>query len=134
MTPDVNVYLLNFPNSGKEMVVKNEDDTYTILINARLSHDAQLRAYKHALSHIENNDFEKQDVQKIEAIAHEISKQADAKPIPSNRFELELKRLRRQQRKLREEMKKNEERVRFIAEYCDIYAILEHQHLYGNDL
>ena len=40
MTPDVNVHLLDFPNYGKEMVVKNEDDTYTILINAKLSHDA----------------------------------------------------------------------------------------------
>ena len=32
-----------------EMVVENEDGSYTILINAKLSQDGQLKAYQHAL-------------------------------------------------------------------------------------
>lgn len=74
MTPDVNVHLLDFSNYGKEMIVKNEDDTYTILINAKLSHDAQIAAYEHAMRHITRDDFDKEPecVQEIEAAAHQV--------------------------------------------------------------
>ena len=44
MTPDVNVKLINFPNAGKEMVVPNEDGSYTILINAKLCYEDQVKA------------------------------------------------------------------------------------------
>ncbi len=79
MTPDVNVLLFDFKRQrGREMVVKNEDGSFTILINSRLSHRGQLEAYHHAMSHIENNDFEKTDVQTIETAAHETEqRQAD---------------------------------------------------------
>ncbi|MEJ8735804.1 hypothetical protein, partial [Mediterraneibacter sp. ICN-202921] len=60
----------NFPNSGNEMVIKNEDGSYTILINAKLSDQGRISAYEHALKHITNEDFEKTDVQEIEASAH----------------------------------------------------------------
>ncbi len=69
-TPVVNCNIINFPNSGNEMVIKNEDGSYTILINAKLSDQGQLLAYKHALKHITNEDFEKIDVQEIEHAAH----------------------------------------------------------------
>ena len=59
MTPDVNVVLLDFPAPGNEMVFENEDDSFTIMINARLSYDEQLKAYRHAKRHIENDDFQK---------------------------------------------------------------------------
>lgn len=70
MTPDINCNIINFPNSGNEMIVKNEDGSYTILINAKLSAQGQLLAYEHALKHIRNNDFEKSNVQEIEKAAH----------------------------------------------------------------
>lgn len=70
MTPDVNVFLVNFPCPGEEMVVPNEDLSYTIMINARLSYERQIEAYYHALKHITENDFEKENVQEIEANAH----------------------------------------------------------------
>lgn len=54
-----------------EQIVKNKDDSYTILLNARLSREKQLEAYCHAMRHIENGDFEKDDVQEIETAAHE---------------------------------------------------------------
>lgn len=53
------------------MVVRNEDDSYTILINAKLSDTGQLEAYNHAMKHITNNDFQKSDVQEIEMSAHQ---------------------------------------------------------------
>lgn len=70
-TLDVNVVVMDFPNrKGREMVVPNEDGSFTILINAGLSHESQLEAYKHALKHINGSDFQKTDVQSIEYTAH----------------------------------------------------------------
>ena len=53
-----------------EHLVKNDDDTYTIFVNARLSRDSQLKYYYHALQHIKDNDFEKADTGEIEIHAH----------------------------------------------------------------
>lgn len=53
------------------MVIKNEDGSYTILINAKLSDQGQLLAYEHALKHIVNGDFDKESVQEIESSAHQ---------------------------------------------------------------
>lgn len=54
----------------EEQVIKNTDDSYTVLLNARLTHERQLEAYYHAIRHIQNNDYEKEDVNKIEFDAH----------------------------------------------------------------
>lgn len=133
-TPDVNVVLINFPNSGKEMVVPNEDGTYTILINARLSHDSQLKAYAHAMKHITNNDFEKDNAQAIETIAHEIPYQPDIKTIPAKDYLEEIRKIQRHRKRLQKEMKKDEERVRFLIEHCNTFSISENRYLYGKDL
>lgn len=53
----VNVFFKDFPTKVDEMVTLNEDGTYSVFINSRLSHDGALRAYKHALNHIKNGDF-----------------------------------------------------------------------------
>ena len=53
-----------------EHLVKNDDDTYTIFLNARLSRDSQLKYYYHALQHINKDDFSKEDVQNIEYEGH----------------------------------------------------------------
>jgi len=45
-------------------------DGYTVYLNARLSYAGRVRAYHHAIRHIERNDFENDDVQKIEEEAH----------------------------------------------------------------
>lgn len=67
---DVFTYLIDFPCDIKEAVTKNEDDSYSIFINARLSHERQCQAYRHALTHVENGDFDKKNVQHIEHAAH----------------------------------------------------------------
>ncbi len=68
---DINVQLLNMDTKIPEQLVKNNDDSYTIFLNARLSRDSQLESYYHALKHIKENDFEKDNVQDIEMKAHE---------------------------------------------------------------
>lgn len=70
MTPVVNCKIIDFPTKGKEMVMPNEDGSYTILINARLSQIGRMKAYEHAVKHIFNDDFTKNDVQEIESEAH----------------------------------------------------------------
>lgn len=73
MRDDVYVYLRDdFPPGSHEMVSPNADGTYTVLIDARLNDVMRLDAYNHALKHIEDGDFEKTDVQEIEAQAHGI--------------------------------------------------------------
>lgn len=55
-----------------EQVVKNKDDSYTIFLNARLSYERQLLAYWHAINHIKNGDFDKEDADTIERDAHNL--------------------------------------------------------------
>lgn len=70
MTPVVNCKIIDFPVRGNEMVMPNEDGSYTVLINAKLSHIGRIHAYEHAMQHIMNDDFQKMDVQEIESEAH----------------------------------------------------------------
>lgn len=132
--PDVNVVLVNFPNSGKEMVVKNEDDTYTILINSRLSNDGQLKAYQHAMKHIENDDFEKSDAQQIEAVAHGLTADPELKPMPAAVYLERIKRLKRSIRRIERQIQRDQERVQFLQEHGDVFAMEENRYLYGKDL
>lgn len=67
---DINVQIMDMDTMIPEHLVKNADDTYTILLNARMSKDCQLKYYYHALEHIKKSDFYKKDVQKIEHEAH----------------------------------------------------------------
>lgn len=68
---DINVQLLDMDTKIPEHLVKNDDDSYTVFLNARLSQESRTRSYYHALQHIRNNDFEGGDVQAIEVNAHE---------------------------------------------------------------
>lgn len=71
---DVFVEIIDFGDvKGSEMVTPNSDGSYTIFVNARKSFEAQQEALQHALLHISKDDFEKDDVQQIEAEAHNIS-------------------------------------------------------------
>ena len=56
-----NVIFIDLPTKVNEAVTLNEDGSYTIFINSRISYENRLRAYKHALIHIKNNDFEHTD-------------------------------------------------------------------------
>ncbi len=67
---EINTQLLDMDVLIPERIIKNSDDSYTILLNSRLSHERQLEAYNHALKHIHASDFEKTDVNQIEFDAH----------------------------------------------------------------
>lgn len=129
-TPDVNVVLMDFPSKkGNEMVVPNEDGSYTILINAGLNYESQLKAYEHAMSHITNDDFSKGNVQEIEYYAHrhEIAE-------PAAKYLERIKRLQREHRAIKRQIERDKKRVQFIMENCDMYKRAEHHYLYGDDL
>lgn len=133
-TPDVNVVVIDFMTSkGNEMVSLNDDGSYTILINARLSYDGQLKAYEHAIKHINNNDFEKDSVQEIEFVAHDLSKK-DSIPIPANQYLEHIKRLQAEQRKIKRQIELDKKRVKFIMDNCDMFKRAENHYLYGDDL
>ena len=53
-----------------EVVTENEDGSYTIFINSRMNYEQQMKAYLHAMKHITGDDFQKDDVQSIEYLAH----------------------------------------------------------------
>lgn len=67
---DYQVRFIKMNGNVKEAVTKNEDDSYTIFIENRLSKEAQNDAFLHAIKHILQNDFDKTDVNLIELEAH----------------------------------------------------------------
>lgn len=66
LTESIGVYFLNMDTAVEEEVHPNEDGSFTIFINARISHERQMIAYQHALEHIMNNDFSKENADDIE--------------------------------------------------------------------
>lgn len=70
---DVFVEIVDMDTTAEEVVTENADGSYTIFINARIAYDRQQEAIQHAIRHITDRDFEKEDVQQIEAAAHQIA-------------------------------------------------------------
>lgn len=58
------------PDGFNGHVNPNLDGSYSVFINAKLDYDTQVRVYLHELWHIENGDFDRSDVDKIEFEAH----------------------------------------------------------------
>lgn len=136
MTPDVNIVLLNLPVKEKEAITENEDGSYTVIINARLSYERQMIAYKHAMKHIENADFQKNDVQTVEAVAHDIKIAVESQPIPSGKFLQRLKRLRADRKRIQRELQQFEEDMEIIRSmrgYSD-FELPDSQQWYGKNL
>lgn len=67
---EYNVKLLDMDCAIPEQVIKNNDDSYTIILNSRLSSERQFEAYLHAIKHITGNDFNKNDADRIEFDSH----------------------------------------------------------------
>lgn len=66
---DIYVYLEPLPDGVTEMIAPCFGG-YTIYLDPRQSFESMVNSYKHALSHIQNDDFSKLDVQGIEEKAH----------------------------------------------------------------
>ena len=69
MHEDIYIHFAQLPGAVYE-AVSPCNGGYNITIDPRQSDAGIYRSYYHALEHIENNDFEKEDVQQIEAVAH----------------------------------------------------------------
>lgn len=113
---DINVQVLDMDTMIPEQLIKNSDDSYTIFINARLSQEAQLKAYQHALNHIKNDDFEKYDVQDIESQAHELNTVKEIIPKSASKYEKRIKQLRRNRKNLQQALKDKEREIDFIID------------------
>jgi len=100
---DVFVHIVDLSGKVTEAVTENEDGTYTIFIDAQLAPEAQRARYEHAMRHIRSNDFEKSDVQTIEAAAHKALEEGRM-PIPANIYEREIRRLRRERRRIEKQL------------------------------
>lgn len=67
---DIYVYIVDMPTTASEMIMPCTDG-YTIYLNAKLSYHDRVKAYIHALKHVERKDWTKNDVQIIEKEAHD---------------------------------------------------------------
>ncbi len=70
---DYNIQFIDM-NNIPETVCPNADGSYTIFVNSKLTVERQQESALHALFHILQNDFEKNDVDVIEQKAHENDK------------------------------------------------------------
>lgn len=68
LTEAIGVYFLDMDSGIEEQVVSNSDGSFTIIINSRLNQERQMLAYQHALLHIANDDFSKNDADFIELV------------------------------------------------------------------
>ena len=66
LTEAIGVYFLNMDTAIDEEVHLNEDGSFTIFLNSRLSWERQMKAYQHALQHIMRDDFSKRCADDIE--------------------------------------------------------------------
>lgn len=55
---DVNICVCQLPCGVKGFCKKNDDDSYTIVLNAALDREAQRKTFLHELRHLLHNDFE----------------------------------------------------------------------------
>ena len=113
---NISVHIIDFKSAGiDEQVILNQDGSYTILIDARASYEAQAAAYEHAMSHIRNGDFQKNDVQQIEAAAHGI----DA-PAPVIQMEEIKPRKKARTKENRKAWSKVKRQHLEMQDYCDM--------------
>lgn len=66
----INVVLMDMPIGIEEQVTQNADGSYTVFLNSRYTYEHHVDCLLHALGHVQNRDFEKLDVQTVEAEAH----------------------------------------------------------------
>ena len=73
MNEDIFVHYLDL-GSAKSTITHNEDGSYSIFINSRLSREQQVTEYMHELQHILSDDFNRrhETVDRLEYYAHRL--------------------------------------------------------------
>ncbi len=56
---DIQTLCLDLPTTIHSYVVSNKDGSYTIVLNARLTHERLMEAYAHEIAHLCHGDYEK---------------------------------------------------------------------------
>lgn len=70
----IHVKLIDLPTTVRGFVTKSVDD-YTIVLNARMSQETRLKAYRHELEHIERGDLDSDgDIDQIERELHHVDR------------------------------------------------------------
>lgn len=65
---DYFVYFLPMHGSIGGYITPNDDGTFSVYLNARLSRERNIKTLEHERQHIINNDFCKTDVRQIEGL------------------------------------------------------------------
>lgn len=74
MTPDVNTLEYDLPVSIAGYTISNPDNTYTVVLNARLTFERRMQAYRHEMGHILAGDYDRiVDADLIELHSHSLN-------------------------------------------------------------
>ena len=64
----------DMPPKVRSFVRENDVDDYTVVINARLSRETQLRVLRHEVHHLEHDDIDKEETaDRLEMYAHKVA-------------------------------------------------------------
>ena len=68
---NVNVILQDLPTTVRGFCIESPDGYHTIVLNARLNREQNVKSYEHELEHIRRDDFHaSESVDQIELRAH----------------------------------------------------------------
>ena len=121
----VYVQLIDFGRNvrASEAITPNDDGSFTIFVNSRLSATRQKEAVEHALLHIGHHDFQKTDVQQIEAEAHGLT--VPEPPITEDsrmkRYEEMRKKNARARKRIQKQLARKQRQVEYLLETDNAY-------------
>lgn len=72
MTQDVNCIMLDMPSQIKGYTISNPDNSFTVVLNSKLTHEQHLISFKHEINHIRHRDFEGSNADDVEMRSHNI--------------------------------------------------------------
>ena len=71
MTPDVNTLEYDLPVAITGYTISNADNSYTVVLNARLTFERRMQAYQHEMEHILTGDYDRKvDADILELHSH----------------------------------------------------------------
>ncbi|MCI9305835.1 MAG: hypothetical protein HFI28_05055 [Lachnospiraceae bacterium] len=71
MTPDVNTLEYDLPVAIAGYTISNADNSYTVVLNARLTFERRMQAYQHEMEHILTGDYDRKiDADMLELHSH----------------------------------------------------------------
>ena len=124
VTTPINTIMMDMEIGIEEQVCRNTDGSYTVFLNARYDHETLEKAYTHALEHIRNDDWQHENVQLIEAEAHETEKKAKRKLKKLTEQEKEERARKRRERAAERRAEERNQRKRDRA--YKLYGVLDY--------